>query len=642
MAVASKTRVLVLGGGCGGVAAAYALGATEARRAAFDVTLVSQGWRIGGKGASGRNAQDHQRIEEHGLHLFLGFYRTAFGLLRDAYAQLDGPADGVFASVADAFTPQHHVTLWAAPGDGGGAGWKPYTLDAPRWPGLPWDADEADLREAPDRLAGLLRLKAEQHGADRLTAPLDPDRHEAADAAGRQDLMDWFLDELHDMDWSLAWHVLKDLLEIGGAVLRGYFTDILPHGWNAWQRIDHIDFRKWLISHGASEKAAWSETIRVLYDLAFAYRGGEGDDVADADIAAGACLKLVLDLVAGYRCAPMWRMNAGMGDTVFTPLVKCIARQGGEVRLFRRISAIEFEGDRVARVRLRVQAALAGEGYDPFVRVGDLDCWPNAPLWDQLAPDTPRVNFEDAWCQTHVGEEVLEAGRDFDHVILAIPPAAAAPLTQGLAARNADWAEMLDKVGRYSVATHSVQLWLDRTTEQMGWDHSVEPVSGAYAPPLGTWADMTHLIAKEVWPQGEAKSCQYLVSVTELPPDLPQLDVDAPEVQPQADAAGRAFTRRWLDENAHLPWPGVATPGRFDADRVVTAYDHVNISPSERYVRTPPGSTVFRLPPDWDGVANMSLAGDWTITSINGGSAEAALESGKTAADALARKLGVG
>jgi uncharacterized protein with NAD-binding domain and iron-sulfur cluster len=97
----------------------------------------------------------------------------------------------------------------------------------------------------------------------------------------------------------------------------------------------------------------------------------------------------------------------------------------------------------------------------------------------------------------------------------------------------------------------------------------------------------------------------------------------------------------WLNANAHILWPGIAAPGAFDRQRIVSTYDHVNISPSERYVRTPPGSVVDRLPPDWDGVRNMSLAGDWTITSINGGSAEAALESGKTAADALARAAGV-
>ncbi|WP_316014110.1 FAD-dependent oxidoreductase [Roseobacter sp. HKCCA0434] len=629
--------MLILGGGCGGVAAAHALTASEARRAAFDVTLVSQGWRIGGKGASGRNQSDHDRIEEHGLHLFLGFYRKAFGILRDAYASLDGPADGVFASVAEAFTPQHEVTLWASPNDGGAGRWKHYTLRAPEWPGMPWDADPADLERAPARLASLLRVGARQADAPHLAEPLARDRLDPADARESESLMRWFLSELKDMDWGLGLHVLRDLMEIGGAVLRGYFADIAPHGWNAWHRIDHLDFRRWLISHGAREQAAWSEMIRVLYDLAFAYRGGDADDVNDADIAAGACLKLVLDLVAGYRHAPMWRMNGGMGDVVFTPLVKCIGRNGGEIRLFRRITRIEFDDGGVLRVHMQVQARPAGARYDPFIRVDGRDCWPSAPLWDQLEPDTPRGRFENPWDHSHVGTEMLERGRDFDHVILAIPPAASAELTEDLTARSPLWSDMLEHVGRFSVATHSVQLWVDRAT---GWLES-DTVSGAYAPSLGTWADMTHLLTHESWPEGETRGCHYLVSVIELPCDLPPFTVGAPEVVAAADAQGCAVTDAWLHDNAWRMWPDLCSNTVFDPARVVSRHDHVNIAPSERYVRTPPGSIAHRLPPDWDGVPNMSLAGDWTITSINGGSAEAAMESGLTAADALARRHGV-
>ena len=43
------------------------------------------GWRLGGKGASGRGIAD--RVEEHGLHLWMGFYENAFRLMRDCYAE---------------------------------------------------------------------------------------------------------------------------------------------------------------------------------------------------------------------------------------------------------------------------------------------------------------------------------------------------------------------------------------------------------------------------------------------------------------------------------------------------------------------------------------------------------------------------
>ncbi len=611
------------------MAAAYALTADPARHAAFDVTVVSQGWRIGGKGASGRNAAHSMRIEEHGLHIFLGFYRTAFSLLDQAYDRLDGAADGVYPSVADAFTPQHDVTLWASPDNGGSGDWRHYTLPMPRWPGMPWQGSEEDLRAAPQRTLGLLRHHAAAYGLAELHPHLDTEPK----ALGS------FLDRVKELraEAALGLHVLYDLLEIGGAVLRGYFTDILPHGWNAWDAINGHDFRAWLISHGASETAAWSESIRVIYDLAFAYRDGQGTGPGTADIAAGACLKLMLDLVGGYRGAPMWRMNAGMGDTIFTPLVKCVEQAGGEIRLFRRITAIEVENGAVARVKMQVQARPAGASYDPFIRVKGLDCWPSEPIWDRLAPDTPCADFENPWDTTHVGEEVLEAGTDFDHVVLAIPPAAAQHLVTGI--DTADWTRMISTLAGASVATHSVQLWFDRPTPAAGWSQP-DTVSGAYAPALGTWADMSHLLKDEDWPMPEAMSCQYLVSVTPLP-DLPPPGTQDPQVQAAANAAGQADTKAWLDAHSAGPWPALVQNGVFDESAVVTAYDHVNIAPSELYVRTPPGTVQDRLPPDWDGVANMSLAGDWTLSSINGGSAEAAIESGKAAGDALAAKLGV-
>ena len=45
----------------------------------YDVTVYQQGWRLGGKCASGRNRDEHMRIEEHGLHILFGFYENTFG-----------------------------------------------------------------------------------------------------------------------------------------------------------------------------------------------------------------------------------------------------------------------------------------------------------------------------------------------------------------------------------------------------------------------------------------------------------------------------------------------------------------------------------------------------------------------------------
>src|SRR5512134_1206378 len=78
-------EVAVIGGGCAALTAAFEL--TRPQLAgAFHVTVYQLGWRLGGKGASGRGPAG--RIEEHGLHVWLGWYENAFRLLRECYGEL--------------------------------------------------------------------------------------------------------------------------------------------------------------------------------------------------------------------------------------------------------------------------------------------------------------------------------------------------------------------------------------------------------------------------------------------------------------------------------------------------------------------------------------------------------------------------
>src|SRR6185436_13369510 len=100
---ARPIRVAIVGGGCAAMTAALELTRPE-QEGRFAVTVYQMGWRLGGKGASGRGP--HDRIEEHGLHLWMGFYENAFLLMRQCYeeAQRD-PATCRIATWRDAFTP---------------------------------------------------------------------------------------------------------------------------------------------------------------------------------------------------------------------------------------------------------------------------------------------------------------------------------------------------------------------------------------------------------------------------------------------------------------------------------------------------------------------------------------------------------
>ena len=76
-------RVAILGGGAGAMTAAMWLSTRGWRNRFESITVYQMGWRLGGKGASGRGV--HDRIEEHGLHVWLGFYDNAFRTLAACY-----------------------------------------------------------------------------------------------------------------------------------------------------------------------------------------------------------------------------------------------------------------------------------------------------------------------------------------------------------------------------------------------------------------------------------------------------------------------------------------------------------------------------------------------------------------------------
>src|SRR5687767_9081131 len=131
---ARPTRVAIIGSGCAAMTTAFELTRPELE-GRYQVTVYQQGFRLGGKGASSRGPAG--RIEEHGLHVWLGFYENAFRLMRDCYAELARDPERVpIASWRDAFEPSSHVGIadWSAR-----SGWAPWTAVFPPLPGEPGD-----------------------------------------------------------------------------------------------------------------------------------------------------------------------------------------------------------------------------------------------------------------------------------------------------------------------------------------------------------------------------------------------------------------------------------------------------------------------------------------------------------------------
>jgi uncharacterized protein with NAD-binding domain and iron-sulfur cluster len=107
----SRTKIAVLGGGVASLVTAYELTRTPELRAQHEVTVYQMGWRLGGKCASGRNPKVHQRIEEHGLHVWFGFYENAFALIRDVYQHRRTTPDNPLQTWRDALVPQHFTPI---------------------------------------------------------------------------------------------------------------------------------------------------------------------------------------------------------------------------------------------------------------------------------------------------------------------------------------------------------------------------------------------------------------------------------------------------------------------------------------------------------------------------------------------------
>ena len=103
----ANKKVAILGGGMGALSAAYQL----SEKGGYDITVYQLGWRLGGQGASGRNLNLADRIEEHGLHVWFGFYENAFRVMQRCYVELGRPSSAPLSTIEKAFRPVDSLTM---------------------------------------------------------------------------------------------------------------------------------------------------------------------------------------------------------------------------------------------------------------------------------------------------------------------------------------------------------------------------------------------------------------------------------------------------------------------------------------------------------------------------------------------------
>ena len=384
--------------------------------------------------------------------------------------------------------------------------------------------------------------------------------------------------------------------------------------------------------------------LRAIYDVAFAYPGG---DIAAASAAAGTATSNLLRLLFTYRGSVVYKMRAGMGDTVMAPMYEVLRRRGVRFEFFNTVTDMRLsdDGRLLEQIELVRQADLATDApYEPLVSVQGLECWPSEPLWEQLRDgEEARSNAANFELEANpLGREpvTLTRGEHFDSVVLGIPVGALPPICSEIAFHHPRFARMLTSAE--TVATQAFQLWLTKPTADLGWEHGENSLAATHVQPLDTWSDMSYLLESEAWQQEDGvEGLAYFCGA---------LDDRAGEDRARATARVKGNAQAFLEHHVAAVWPravsnGHAGPvdwtvlsdrsGRDGAARLEAQYWCANTTGGERYVLSPAGSMADRLAADQSGVENMTLAGDWTRNGIDGGCVEAAVTSGLQAARAV-------
>ena len=755
----NRQKIAVLGGGMGSLSTVYELTNQPGWESMYDITVYQLGWRLGGKGASGRNVkadgpnQDpNYRIEEHGLHIFFGFYENAFRLMKQCYEELG--EDGPFSSVEDAFKPHDFIVLE----DYFNGQWYPWRFNFPRNSLKPWEEssptqlwqhlvsalvliyrvwensevlgtsaacpvgrDQASLNEtdlhaaiqapfkqiyrnvealgltagavlgswseqwvqtlledsrgipAEDAEPGVSTARRSSSPFPHLTtegiylhlakelAQALPNNHRHLSQTHHSVLLrliERFMEEVEQL-WRSRINEHPDLrreliiINYGLANIRallaegGLFKPSLDF-------LDQYDYNDWLRRYGAWEETLQSPMVRSIYDLVYAYDKG---DIQQPQLAAGVALRIVINIFFRYKGAVMWKMQAGMGDTIFAPLYKVLKRRGVKFEFFNRVTELHLSDDQstIAQISVNRQVNLTQE-YDPLIRVKGLLCWPSEPNYQFIQADqaaelqSQNINLESFWTSWREQEQPYTLTRrseenpegDFDTVLFGISLGAVPFLCKNLlqadktptaCEASQKWRNLVDNVK--TVTTQGDQLWLTPTLSQLGWTMP-SAVVGTYVEPLDTYADMTHLLSQENWSvDNTPHNLAYFTGVTPDPGLPPASDHGFPaRVQAQFEQQMDLF----LDNHIGALWPQATSPDNpdgLDRSLLVSEYFRINIFPTERYVMSLPGSTQYRLKADESGFSNLYLTGDWIQNGFNAGAIEPTVISGLQTARAI-------
>jgi len=665
--MADRKRVAVLGGGVGSLSAVYALTHDPNWQDKLDITVYQLGWRLGGKGATGRDAQAGQRVLEHGLHLWFGFYENAFSMIRDVYRELDRPSDAPLATWDQAFLPHNQYSMEHA-FNGEWVSWNIWLPHNPQRPGdgQPFPSIWNYVIEVIDILARIFENGARAFGGILATAGAVAISAAISEAKALAAAANAIRTDVRSARAIVGHAQLANALRLARRLANAFFTPHVSHDlevYRAWIAFDAIgtgligfladellvrgpdaindeNFNAWMARHGCSQITLDSCLIQTAYDSSFALVGGNRPEME-----AGTILRGAMRMFLMFKGSVSWRFAAGTGDSVFAPAYLALKKRGVKFKFFHEVTGIVTPSTgplEVTEIQINEQAHLSVPEYDPLVDVNGLPCWPSEPRYEQLVErdelKTQGIDLESYWTPWTGGTtKVLEKGRDFDIVIAGMSLEPLRMMGQGLAARHPPLKAMFDALR--TTRTQAFQLWMQPTLLELGWTEGSVLLS-TFGEPLDTWADLSLVLPSENWPVGSVPQTlgYFCGAMTDGPDDIPpRTATDFPAKQ---DALAKQEALNFIRQKLRALWPAAFAEHDFNWDLLVdlaratgparfhSQYWRANVDPSERYVLSVTGSSKTRVRADQTGFTNLFLAGDYTNNGINAGCMEAAVISG--------------
>jgi len=638
------------------------------------------GHRFGGRLASAHHPKRWNRNEEHGLHVWFGFYDNTFRLATEAWRDWEAPPDCPWSTLWDGLRPIHYsdhayltdegYRLWrlhhSRNADIPGRGPKTWTaqltgiLDMVR---VLRDMARQCTNPARTRPRGRLErwlwpspaLHSSIRALETVLAPvLDRLAHSALPAtpAARRRLgstLHRMLVRVHPHAVSVARRLVRregvgDQLAQWVDLLLGAARGVTDPRYGIMEdgdldRVSHLELREFLAAQGVSSRTLAGTAIDTIYDVPFAYRHGDRRaPVLEASTALRFCARIFF----GYKHALAYLLSAGAGEALIGPLYELLRARGVKFTPFHRLErlVLDEEGRRVERLDF-VRAARTKGDCDPLLTRSGLRGFRADPDWAQLedgdALQRRGVDFYSRFGDRGERDIVsFQCGRDFDDVVLALPLGCILEDADGHTPVRA-WLDhypparaCLERL--HLVPSVAAQIWLDRDADAAGLrDRAV----ATWAAPYSVVCDMTPVIAHEGWPEPGPKSCAYLCgawpceSVRAPSHDGQALERDLREARARLARVLEQHGPRWFGGPDALHCP----PN--EEHRDAAQYVRVNVEPWDLADLALPGADLVRLEAADTGLTNMALAGAWVRTPVNTTSVEAAVCSGIAAARSL-------